>query len=149
MLPFPSPGDLPDPGIKPQSPALQADSLLSEPPGKNHGGERTFCLPEGLRSCVLHLLVVGVGVRGVHPCTDMMDSGRSFRFSLKKKRRRNGKKEKEEPLHLLSPVSPHVMSSGLAGAGANSLSPSSLPFKQRAHYPKTQAHIHAVLPLCP
>ena len=33
-LPFPSPGDLPDPGIKPASPALQADSLWSEPPGK-------------------------------------------------------------------------------------------------------------------
>ena len=29
-----SPGDLPDPGIKPGSPALQVDSLLSEPPGK-------------------------------------------------------------------------------------------------------------------
>ena len=29
-LPFPSPGDLPDPGIEPTSPALQADSLLSE-----------------------------------------------------------------------------------------------------------------------
>ena len=33
-LPFPSPGDLPDPGIEPGSPALQANSLLSEPPGK-------------------------------------------------------------------------------------------------------------------
>ena len=33
-LPFPSPGDLPDPGIKPGSPALQADPLPSEPPGK-------------------------------------------------------------------------------------------------------------------
>ena len=33
-LPFPSPGDLPDPGIKPKSPALQADALTSEPPGK-------------------------------------------------------------------------------------------------------------------
>uniref|UniRef100_A0AAA9SXK2 Microsomal glutathione S-transferase 2 n=1 Tax=Bos taurus TaxID=9913 RepID=A0AAA9SXK2_BOVIN len=31
-LPFPSPGDLPDPGIKPRSPALQADILTSEPP---------------------------------------------------------------------------------------------------------------------
>ena len=31
---LPSPGDLPDPGIEPRSPALQADSLLSEPPGK-------------------------------------------------------------------------------------------------------------------
>ena len=33
-LPFPSPGDLPNPGIKPRSPTLQADSLPSEPPGK-------------------------------------------------------------------------------------------------------------------
>ena len=33
-LPFPSPGDLPDPGIEPGSLALQADSLLSEPSGK-------------------------------------------------------------------------------------------------------------------
>ena len=33
-LPFPSPWDLPDPEIKPGSPALQADSLLSAPPGK-------------------------------------------------------------------------------------------------------------------
>ena len=33
-LPFPSPGDLPGPGIKPRSPALQADALTSEPPGK-------------------------------------------------------------------------------------------------------------------
>ena len=33
-LPFPSPGDLPDPGIEPRSPAWQADSLLSEPAGK-------------------------------------------------------------------------------------------------------------------
>ena len=32
-LPFPSPGDLPDPGIKPGSPALQMDSVPSEPPG--------------------------------------------------------------------------------------------------------------------
>jgi len=31
---FPSPGDLPEPGIKPESPALQVDSLPSEPPGK-------------------------------------------------------------------------------------------------------------------
>ena len=32
-LPFPPPGDLPHPGIKPQFPALQVDSLLSKPPG--------------------------------------------------------------------------------------------------------------------
>ena len=33
-LPFPSPGDLPNLGIEPRSPALQADALLSELPGK-------------------------------------------------------------------------------------------------------------------
>ena len=33
-LPFPSPGDLPDPGIKPRTPVLEADALTSEPPGK-------------------------------------------------------------------------------------------------------------------
>ena len=33
-LPFSSPGDLPNPGIEPRCPELQADSLLSEPPGK-------------------------------------------------------------------------------------------------------------------
>ena len=34
-LPFPSPGHLPDPGIEPRSPALQADSLPTELPGKS------------------------------------------------------------------------------------------------------------------
>ena len=41
-LPFPSPGDLPNPGIEAQSPALQADTLPSEPAGKSSmvpGGE--------------------------------------------------------------------------------------------------------------
>ena len=36
-LPFPSPADLPNPGIEPRSPALQTDTLPSKPPGK-------FCL---------------------------------------------------------------------------------------------------------
>ena len=34
-LPFPFPGDLPNPGIEPRSPVLWADSLLSETPGKH------------------------------------------------------------------------------------------------------------------
>ena len=34
-LPFPSPGNLPNPGTEPRSPALQADALTSEPPGKS------------------------------------------------------------------------------------------------------------------
>ena len=43
-LSFPPPGDLPNPGIEPGSPAFQEDSLLSELPGKGHrrvslGGE--------------------------------------------------------------------------------------------------------------
>ena len=33
--PHTPPGDLPNPGIKPRSPALQSDSLLTEPPGKS------------------------------------------------------------------------------------------------------------------
>ena len=33
-LPFPFPGDLPDPGIEPRSPTLEAEALTSEPPGK-------------------------------------------------------------------------------------------------------------------
>ena len=46
-LPFPSPGDLPDPGIKPGSPTLQADALPSEPPEKplsEGGSENYICL---------------------------------------------------------------------------------------------------------
>ena len=35
QLPFPSTGDLPDPGIEPESSTLQVDSLPSEPPGNN------------------------------------------------------------------------------------------------------------------
>ena len=37
--PFPSPGDLPNPGIKPRSPTWQADSLPAEPQGKPHQKE--------------------------------------------------------------------------------------------------------------
>ena len=40
-LPFPSPGDLPDPGIKPRFPALRVDSSSSEPPGKPSGIKET------------------------------------------------------------------------------------------------------------
>ena len=49
-LPFCSPGDLPDPGIEPRSPALQADALPSELPGKPH----TICMltaTKSLQSC--------------------------------------------------------------------------------------------------
>ena len=44
-LPLPSPGHLPDPGIEPRSPALQAVSLRAEPPGKPIGStlENPIC----------------------------------------------------------------------------------------------------------
>ena len=40
---IPPPGDLPNPGIKPRSPALQADSLLSEPAGKPSNRWVSYC----------------------------------------------------------------------------------------------------------
>ena len=51
-LPFPSPGDLPDPGVEPGSPALQADALPSEPPGKPIiKVECCVCIPD-LSGCI-------------------------------------------------------------------------------------------------
>ena len=46
-LPFPSPGDIPDPGIQPRPPALQADALLSELPGKPNVMEHQITVSEG------------------------------------------------------------------------------------------------------
>ena len=45
VLPFPSPGDLPDPGIEPGSPALQVDVLPSEQPRKCVYPYLTVCNP--------------------------------------------------------------------------------------------------------
>ena len=61
-LPFPSPGDLPNPGIEPGSPALQTDALLSEPPGK-HMPILSLLIPGKLKHfpkfppclCLLHM----------------------------------------------------------------------------------------------
>ena len=48
-LPFPSPGDLPNPAIEPRSPALQADSLPAEPPGKpKNTGVGSWSLLQGI-----------------------------------------------------------------------------------------------------
>ena len=48
-LPFPSPGDLPYPGTEPRSPALQADSLPAEPPGKTKNiGVGSLSLLQGI-----------------------------------------------------------------------------------------------------
>ena len=50
-LPCPPPGDLPDPGIKPSCPALQANSLPSEPPGKPHKCFAAAAAAKSLQSC--------------------------------------------------------------------------------------------------
>ena len=49
-MPFPSLGDLPDPGIEHGSPALQADAVTSEPPGKHNAGDSGSILGSGKSS---------------------------------------------------------------------------------------------------
>ena len=66
-LPFPSPRDLPDPGSESQSPALQTDSLPSDPPGK----------PPSDGSCLLHF----------PPAKDGSRRGVSLLGFLKKKKK--------------------------------------------------------------
>ena len=56
-LPFPSPGDLPNPGIKPGSPALQADALSSEPPGKQGNKNFPFNLSQEIFLTLNHCLL--------------------------------------------------------------------------------------------
>ena len=51
-LPFPSPGDLPNPGVEPGSPTMQADSLLCEPPEKPCEYLITFSILSKAQLCV-------------------------------------------------------------------------------------------------
>ena len=51
-LPFPSPGDLPNPGIEPRSPTLQVDALPSEPPGNPRDACYQRCMPNGKKEFV-------------------------------------------------------------------------------------------------
>ena len=79
-LPFPSPGDFPNPGIGPGSLALQAGSLPSEPPGKPYGrwappnyklvGNDTSgnCLPSLKEHLLTNPLVSRLGHGAVHFC---------------------------------------------------------------------------------
>ena len=68
-LPFPSPGDLPNPGIKPRSPTLRADFLPSEPPGKLIKKDRIhihiLMSAKSLRSCPIPS--GGLPTPGAHP----------------------------------------------------------------------------------
>ena len=54
-LPFPSPGDLPDPGIEPRSPAFQADTLPSEPPQKP---VHSMVLGNCIIKCIHHYSII-------------------------------------------------------------------------------------------
>ena len=58
-LPFPSPGDPPNPGIEPGSPTLQADALPSEPPGKHlsQGTAKPFVDISSELNCVVIVLL--------------------------------------------------------------------------------------------
>ena len=56
-LPFPSPGDLPDPGLEPRSPTLQADSLPTEPPGKPP--EKTTIINLGMKTTLRDNELIG------------------------------------------------------------------------------------------
>ena len=51
LEPFPSPGDLPNPGIEPKSPALQTDSLPTEPRGKPNNNNNTLLKKKILNQC--------------------------------------------------------------------------------------------------
>ena len=66
-MPFPSPGDLPESGIKPRSPALQADALTSEPPEKPD--KRTDCM-----------ISVPLDREIFAPCSVSLDSSSVFYF---------------------------------------------------------------------
>ena len=68
-LPCPSPGDLPDPGIEPWSPALQADSLLSEPPGKPRGSQLEVLKkhPEETGLLLMQQMVITLGTQAGKP----------------------------------------------------------------------------------
>ena len=65
-LPFPSPGDLPDPVIEPRSPALQAGTLPSKPPGKP--SKRAQPKHEVLVTCAWKGITSTSGVNGVGEC---------------------------------------------------------------------------------
>ena len=70
-LPFPSPGDLPNLGIKPRSPALQADSFPSKPPRKPND-YLWYVIPNGFPDCMcIHVYIckcVYVCVKRITQC---------------------------------------------------------------------------------
>ena len=95
-LPCPSPGDLPKPGIKPRRPALQRDSLPSEPPGKpKNTGVGSLCLLQGIflnwdsNQGLLHcgLVLYQLSYQG-SPCSSLL-SRNNLRKRKKSKKYKN------------------------------------------------------------
>ena len=91
-LSFPSPGDLPDPRIKPRSPALQAGSLPTEPPGKPLCIYTHYAFPSFLFSAICkassdnhfafwHFFILGMVLQPVS-CTMSRTSVHSFLGTL-------------------------------------------------------------------
>ena len=67
-LPFPSPGDVPNPGIELGSPAFQADALTSEPPRKpNRTAQITDCSPKQPLNDLNNLAVIPPESKNKHP----------------------------------------------------------------------------------
>ena len=78
-LPFPSPGYLPDPGIEPGSPALEADALTPEPPGKPR--EEAIAIRQAGVDSDLHCLLLGFA--HASPPRDLIYLTSSFPSSFK------------------------------------------------------------------
>ena len=80
--PFASPGDLPDPGIKPRSPTLQVDSLPSEPPGKRSVlGSREIKRERAAGGAWRHLCLGGTSVSCYPNSTASVTSALTSLFS--------------------------------------------------------------------
>ena len=90
-LPCPPPGDLPDPGIKPRSPTLQVDSLLSELPGKP-----IWDYYMELKS--LHALAVGAILR-TKRYKETKNSSAIFKEPRTKKQKQGVRSKEQGPVH--------------------------------------------------
>ena len=70
-LPFPSPGDLPDPGIKPESPALQAESTeLEEEPPKS---KEDLSFLKQTKACLRQVWDLGPLLQSLHLDTTLLE----------------------------------------------------------------------------
>ena len=66
-LPFPPPGDVPDPGIETRSPALQADSLPTE-----LGGKPLVASPgKAFKGCTYCLIMIVISIRHIIMCKSL------------------------------------------------------------------------------